>query len=362
MKASCFLAAGWAAATWTAAAATSIDPVNFGAWGANIGWLNGRGDVANGAVIGEYVCSGYIYAANVGWINLGSGSPTNGMYYQNLSANDFGVNLDNLGYLRGYAWGANIGWINFEANGAPHVDLTTGNFSGYAYAANCGWISLSNALAYVQTDTLAPGPDSDGDGIPDAWELSWFGNLMTANGTSDFDGDGMSDKAEYLAGTSPVDREDNLRITHIERGVPPHSPTHVILEWTSKPTRLYRLEQRTAFDPASPWEQNITGFENLPGWSYVGFDEVGLQYFYRIRAVRPLMPGAPLLFILRTTTNTVAIAWPSPSTEWNLQQNTNTIGSLNWSNVTSGIQDDGTTKTLIVNPPAGNRFYRLNKP
>ena len=71
--------------------------------------------------------------------------------------------------------------------------------------------------------------------------------------------------------------------------------------------------------------------------------------------------GAPLLSILRTTTNTVAVSWPSPSTEWNLQQNTNTISSLNWSNVTSGIQDDGTTRTLIVNPPTGNRFYRLKK-
>jgi hypothetical protein len=45
-----------------------------------------------------------------------------------------------------------------------------------------------------------------------------------------------------------------------------------------------------------------------------------------------------------------------------LQQNTNSVSSVNWRNVTSGIQDDGTTKTLLVNPPAGNRFYRLFKP
>jgi hypothetical protein len=32
---------------------------------------------------------------------------------------------------------------------------------------------------------------------------------------------------------------------------------------------------------------------------------------------------------------------------------------VNWSNAPGTIQDDGTTKTLIVNPPAGNRFYRL---
>jgi len=73
-------------------------------------------------------------------------------------------------------------------------------------------------------------------------------------------------------------------------------------------------------------------------------------------------PGAPLLTIFRTITNTVAVSWPSPSTGWDLQQNTNSVSSLNWSNVTAIIQDDNTTKTLIVNPPAGNRFYRLHKP
>jgi hypothetical protein len=73
-------------------------------------------------------------------------------------------------------------------------------------------------------------------------------------------------------------------------------------------------------------------------------------------------PGAPLLSIARTATNTVAVFWPSPSTGWDLQQNTNSISSVNWSNITSGILDDGTTKTLLVNPPTGNRFYRLHRP
>ncbi|MBE0543590.1 MAG: hypothetical protein IH623_19770 [Verrucomicrobia bacterium] len=73
-------------------------------------------------------------------------------------------------------------------------------------------------------------------------------------------------------------------------------------------------------------------------------------------------PDAPLLSILHTTTNTVAVSWPSPSTGWTLQVNTNSASSVNWSNVTSGIQDSGTTKTLIVNPPAGSRFYRLFQP
>jgi hypothetical protein len=73
-------------------------------------------------------------------------------------------------------------------------------------------------------------------------------------------------------------------------------------------------------------------------------------------------PGAPFLSIARTTSNTVAVFWPSPSTGWTLQQNTNSVSSVNWSNAPGAILDDGTNKTLLVNPPTGNRFYRLFKP
>jgi len=73
-------------------------------------------------------------------------------------------------------------------------------------------------------------------------------------------------------------------------------------------------------------------------------------------------PGGPLLSIARTTTNTVAVFWPSPSTGFTLQQNTNVIATVNWSNVGAAPSDNGTTKTVIVNPPIGNRFYRLIHP
>jgi hypothetical protein len=40
--------------------------------------------------------------------------------------------------------------------------------------------------------------DSDGDGIDDAWEEYWFGDLTSADAKSDFDKDGYSDLREYL--------------------------------------------------------------------------------------------------------------------------------------------------------------------
>jgi hypothetical protein len=67
----------------------------------------------------------------------------------------------------------------------------------------------------------------------------------------------------------------------------------------------------------------------------------------------------PLLKIERAAPNTVAISWPSPSTGFTLQQNTNSIATPNWSNVVTTPTDNGTTKTVSVNPAAGSRYFRL---
>ena len=82
--------------------------------------------------------------------------------------------------------------------------------------------------------------------------------------------------------------------------------------------------------------------------------------FWALQAVQT--PGAPLLAIARTTTNTVAVWWPSSATGWILQQNTNSVASVNWSNVVAAPVDDGTHQTVIIRPPTGPRFYRLFQP
>lgn len=57
-------------------------------------------------------------------------------------------------------------------------------------------------------------PDADGDGMDDAWEITYFGST-SRNGTGDFDNDGMTDLAEFLAGTKPNDNSSSLRLTVI---------------------------------------------------------------------------------------------------------------------------------------------------
>ncbi len=268
--------------------ATTINATNKSAYGANLGWLDWRGDTTNGAVIGEYVCSGYLYAANAGWIHLGNGSPSDGIRYRNLSTNDFGVNHDGMGNLRGFAYGANIGWINFENLGAPKVNLKDGTLSGHIYSANCGWISLSNAVAFGQTDFLAPGLDKDGDGITDAWELTYTNNLAAFSMITDTDGDGVSDYHEYLADTDPTDPNDKLVITEYDTTP---GGTEATLTWQSKLTRRYHLEK--SLDLAAPiWLDSGLGMiaPDTPTTTRMLADTNASLRFYRVKAMKPLSP------------------------------------------------------------------------
>jgi hypothetical protein len=80
--------------------------------------------------------------------------------------------------------------------------------------------------------------------------------------------------------------------------------------------------------------------------------------FWSLFAVQTL--GAPTLSIFHTGTNTAVVYWPSPSTGFGLQQNTNLV-TTNWITPSETINDNGTIKYIIVNPPTGNRFYRLKQ-
>jgi len=84
--------------------------------------------------------------------------------------------------------------------------------------------------------------------------------------------------------------------------------------------------------------------------------------FWSLVAVQTL--GGPPLRIQFVTTDTARIFWPSSSEGFVLQQNTNlnNVAISGWVNAPQPVTDDGASKFIIVNPPTGNRFYRLFKP
>jgi hypothetical protein len=70
-------------------------------------------------------------------------------------------------------------------------------------------------------------------------------------------------------------------------------------------------------------------------------------------------PGAPLLTITHSG-NSVTVSWPSPSTGWTLQQNSD-LTTTSWS-TSGGISDNGTNKSITITSPTGNLFFRLRNP
>jgi hypothetical protein len=276
--------------TLFAMAQSTIDPARAHSWSPSIGWINWHSSPQHGAVIGEFVCSGYLWSPNIGWIHLGNGQPANGIRYSNASGSDYGVNHDGAGGLGGLAWSANIGWVMFEDQGNPRFDIRSGRLSGYAWMPNAGWLRLGDATANwgAVTTRIAPGRDTIGDGIPDAWKLLHGGSLDSLRAHEDASGNGMTNREAYLAGLDPFDAEARFEIVHVEVRTEPSGVRYEI-EWTSTPLRDYRLW----FSP------------DLENWERIGplviLPEVGkttrfarvLQEpppsaFFRVQVLRPL--------------------------------------------------------------------------
>lgn len=63
----------------------------------------------------------------------------------------------------------------------------------------------------VSVNVTAFDPDSDGDGIDDVWELTYFGDL-SQDGGGDFDSDGFINSVEFSNGTHPNDKAPTVAI------------------------------------------------------------------------------------------------------------------------------------------------------
>jgi uncharacterized repeat protein (TIGR01451 family) len=130
-------------------------------------------------------------------------------------------------------------------------------------------------------NVLDPAGDSDGDGLPDGWELRYFGSLNAPDGDphDDPDGDGAANYQESRAGTDPLDRASVLIITSIR-----FTEAGVQIEFQSVLGRAYRVE-RSASPAGSPWTMvadNVPGTGGSVSVIHPGGAWPGGQ-FYRVR-------------------------------------------------------------------------------
>ena len=121
--------------------------------------------------------------------------------------------------------------------------------------------------------------DTDHDGLADDWEIAYFGSL-DRDGTGDFDGDGVSDAAEYVAGTSPTNGESILRVMILQAGQGGGQKT---LLWSAVPGKRYHVQARNRVGEGN-WEtvsEVVQPLTSTGKW-IDSVPVVGTETYYRV--------------------------------------------------------------------------------
>ena len=156
-------------------------------------------------------------------------------WHLNSSLDHYAVDLATGEQLNDSVWSYN----SFPLNLYAVTGSVTFRLYGLSASGGAGtWANDTVKLFGQVTPRAGPtSPDINENGIPDDWELFYFGSLNVSTNHADFDGDGVSDLHEYLAGTSPSDPASFLHVMNadaMDDGV-------IVLEWPSAIGRQYRI-------------------------------------------------------------------------------------------------------------------------
>ena len=122
--------------------------------------------------------------------------------------------------------------------------------------------------------------DSDGDGIPDEWEMDHLSDLTFMDETTDFDQDGLLDIDELGAGTNPTNSNSVLIVESIIHT----NASECVIRWQSASNRWYSVERTedllSGFGVA---ESNIVATPPQNTWTDLFI--TAEQYLYRVVVV-----------------------------------------------------------------------------
>lgn len=267
---------------------------------------------------------------------------------------------------------------NPNTNGVPYVTMDAVRYndkSPWPPAADGSGMSLqrSPASGYGNEPTnwiaAAPTPgqaigasDSDGDGLPDAWEDEFGTFKFIPDAGSDPDGDGLTNWEEYLAGTHPNNSASALKFQQITA-----SGGNVILQFLASSNRTYSLLFKPTLNivqwskltdiPAHPTNRVVTLTNTVPG---------DAQRFYRL--VTPAQAegfsGILRLEMISANAGLVAVGFGATSNRSYTVQYKASLSDGAWLRLKDvPAQSSNHTASVTDNPNgAVQRFYRAVSP
>jgi subtilisin family serine protease len=256
------------------------------------------------------------------------------------------------------------GTAGFTGNGANTIlsNMPSGPYT----------IDFGDALYYhtpaSQSNTLAPGgtlvfhgnytfDDVNSNGIPDAWEMQTFGRVdPQRTRTTDTDHDGMSDWAEFVAGTDPNNPPPPFAVTASRLG-----NGSVQFSWPSISNHTYRVLASA----------DLFSWSDYSGWLTATGTNLtltvpptnGVRSFFRVEAAVPSGPNFPAPFLrvnaVRQPNGAMRLDWPSASGHgYRVWGSTNFV---NWTPISDWIRASSATSsfTNAAGANAGSQFFRI---
>jgi hypothetical protein len=176
------------------------------------------------------------------------------------------------------------------------------------WTINASLVAGTNTLTLVATDKAVPANtttvnhkiiyatgtfDGNSDGLPDGWQIQYFGFGFASNTSAqpgaDPDGDRMTNAQEYAANTNPLDRKSHLKITSQTVSTAGDSVT---LNWDSVSGKNYTIEYSSDLVTWIPISPTIPGSSPSTSWIDDGTFTGGspsskAKCYYRVKTSSP---------------------------------------------------------------------------